>query len=243
MLLQEWRVIFCLYDGLIEPVILCKDNNNRILDSAYVFNIYINLLPPSQRRNALLRQKAADESKQAFEAANPPQKKSKGTQTSPPYSAPQNQQNEASFSEHQSSSGNSSGYSSASPQYVTSPNYQGSSPRQNYQGPPASPGYQGSYPNNINVNRSGYQGKRINAPTGPSTEDLAKKFDSLQYNAEERFKRLEAQQVPMPPLPQPAPIWPNPKAGLPDEWEETLEEALLREVSCCWCESCCQWFK
>ena len=212
---QEGPVFFCLYDGLIEPVILCKDNNGRILDSAYVFNVYINLLPPSQRRNALLRQKAADEDKQAREAANPPQKKSRGTQAPMPHSAQHNQQSEAPFSEHHS--GNSSGYSSASPQYVTSPNYQGSSPRQTYQGPPVNQGYQGSYPNNINVSRPGYQGKRINAPAGPSAEDLAKKFDSLQYNSEERFKRLEAQQVPMPPLPQPAPIWPNPKAALPDE--------------------------
>ena len=213
---QEGSIFFCLFDGLIEPVILCKDNNDRILDSAYIFNVYINLLPPSQRRNALLRQKAADEQKQASEAANPPQKKSKGTQTSTPFAAQPNQQGEASSPEYQSP-GNSSGYSSSSPQYIPSPNYQGSSPRQHYQGSPVNPGYQGSYPNNINVSRPGYQGKRINAPTGPTTEDLAKKFDSLQYNAEERFKRLEAQQVPMPPLPQPAPIWPNPKAALPDE--------------------------
>ena len=65
--------------------------------------------------------------------------------------------------------------------------------------------------------RQGYQGRRNNTPAGPSTEDLAKKFDSLQHDADARFKRLEAKQASMPPLPQPAPIWPNPNAALPDE--------------------------
>ena len=107
------------------------------------------------------------------------------------------------------------------------------------------PGYQGSYPNNIPMSpRQGYQGRRNNTPTGPSTEELAKQFDSMQYNMEEKFRQLEAQRVPMPPLPQPTtPIWPTTKSVLPDEWREAPKDVLPFEVSCCWCESCCKWFE
>ena len=126
---NEGPLFFCLYDGLVEPIILSRNEENQILDSAYLINVYVNLLPPTQRRTAVLK-KMHEESKMDTSLPVPP-KKSKGVQTSPT-DAPQVTQG------YQGNQGNHQGF-----QQNQNQNYQGSYPNNipTYQG-----GYQGQRP-------------------------------------------------------------------------------------------------
>ena len=126
---NEGPLFFCLYDGLVEPIILSRNEENQILDSAYLINVYVNLLPPTQRRTAVLK-KMHEESKMDTSLPVPP-KKSKGVQTSPT-DAPQVTQG------YQGNQGNHQGF-----QQNHNQNYQGSYPNNipTYQG-----GYQGRRP-------------------------------------------------------------------------------------------------
>ena len=180
---QEGPLFFCLFDGLMEPVVLSRNQDNQVVDSAYIINVYINLLPPTQRRITVLKKQNDDAKVEA--SADPPTKKSKA-QDIPAKANQQMNQNQ-------------------------NPSYQ---ENQGYQG------YQGTYPNNIRPyqGQGGYQNRYPPQPQGPSGEDLAKQMVSMQNSMEEKFKVLEAKQIPLPALPQPsAPIWPTVSIALPDE--------------------------
>ena len=197
---QEGPLFFCLYDGLMEPIVLSRNNDNQVIDSAYMINVYLNLLPITQRRTAVLKKITEDEKAETLPSTAPPQKKSKTTQTM----AVSNQMYQGSYPNNipaQANQGPNGSYQGPNGNYQEN-NYRGG----NYQG--------GNY-------QGGYQGRRpmYNQPIpAPANEELVKQVVDLNNTMEARFKKLEANQVPLPPLPQPsAPIWPVVNITLPDE--------------------------
>ena len=58
---QEGQLFYCLFPGLLEPVFLGlnPDNTN---DFAHVINVFVHLMPGSQRRNVFFRRVEADKS-------------------------------------------------------------------------------------------------------------------------------------------------------------------------------------
>ena len=186
---QEGPLAFCLYDGLMQPVTLSRNLQNQVVDSAYVINVYINLLPPSQRRMVVI--KKINEEVKAEANAETPTKKSKSQEVSK--GDQQVQQSNQNQHPNQGYQGNQRG-----------PNYQG---------------YQGTYPNNVRPyqGQGGYQ-RYPPPPPGPSGEDLSNQLKSMQHSMEEKFKVLDAKHIPLPALPQTsAPIWVPVNPVLPDE--------------------------
>jgi hypothetical protein len=58
---QEGQLFYCLFPGLLEPVFLGL-NPDGTNDFAHVFNVFIHLMPGSQRRNVFFRRIEADRS-------------------------------------------------------------------------------------------------------------------------------------------------------------------------------------
>ena len=134
---QEGPLAFCLYDGLIRPVILSRNLENQVVDSAYVINVYINLLPPSQRRMIVM--KKVNEEAKAEANAETPTKKSKSQEVSKDQQIQQSNQSQSPGFQGNQRGPNYQGYQGTYPNNVRP--YQGQGGYQRY--PPLPPGPSG----------------------------------------------------------------------------------------------------